>query len=783
MDSALRSLEFDRVLELISVEAKSQPGRRALGLRSPARSRQACEEAQAALAEMVSYYEGEGLLPLAGLIEVEPIYTKESLDLEDAWQILRSARATQAIRESFLRLQAPSPRLLEIARRIDDLGDLVSAVGRYFTKEGKLREDATPELRSIRQRIHAKRAQIQKTLVDLMNRHGEAIQEPIITMRGERYCIPVRTERRGDLPGILHERSGSGASVFIEPMPTVELNNDLAELLQQERAEIARLTILIAQQLRSASERVVVAVEISGELDAIQACAVFHRQCQATRPLFTDERRLELLEARHPLLDERLASLRQSAFGERDQSRVVPTTLLLNPDSPALVISGPNAGGKTVALKTAGLLSAMAMSGLPLPAAEGSVIPMVDSFHVLIGDDQDLLLHLSTFSAYLMRLKRILASANERSMVLLDELGSGTDPEEGGALAAAVIEHLLELGCLLIATTHLNALKNFAIQDPRIANASMEFDPESGTPTFRLIQGIPGRSRALEVAAMIGLPQQILEAARARLGDQHGEVDRLLAELQKEMRAVQEERGRLQQLSGEMERHAEAARQRSEALEKERRTVVKGVREELDRTEREVRQRLDQEIRRLRAIDRQERERVQAAQVVSTVVEPIDRFTVAETPRRPVRVGDRVEHRRLRLTGTVASIEGARVHLAAAGKRIQVELADLIPLEEPPPPKRQPQRRPDQPLAEPEVAAELNLIGQRVEEALEQSDKFIDRSLLAGKGAIRLIHGYGTGALRKALRDFLRQHRGVKSFRPGNEKEGGDGATVAILDV
>ena len=783
MDSALNSLEFDRVLSLIALEAKSEPGREAVARRRPLATLEACEEAQAELAEMVTFYAREGLLPCAGLSDVDAVFAREPIALEDSWQILRSARATQAVREALLRTEPPLPRLRSRAEAIDDLGDVIAAVNRYFTKDGKLREDATPELRSLRTRVQQKRSQIQKTLLDIMNRSGDLIQDPIVTLRGDRYCIPVRTERRSDLPGILHERSGSGASVFIEPIATVELNNDLADLLIQERAELARITGLIARELLDNGDRIRTSVAAAGELDAIQACAVIHRDMEASRPTFTMERRLELLEARHPLLDERLATLRRTAFGEDDDARVIPTTILLQPEAPALVISGPNAGGKTVALKSAGLITAMAMSGLPVPAADGTIIPMIRKFHVLIGDDQDLLQHLSTFSAYLARLKRILASTDEESLVLLDELGSGTDPEEGGAIAAAVVEHLLQTGCLLIATTHLNALKNVAIQDKRIGNASMEFNPDSGRPTFRLIQGVPGRSRAIEVAAMIGLPDSIVQSARARLGDQHGQADRLLSELQKQMHVVNEERERQQSLVAELERRVAEARKHSEELNAEKRSLAKGMREQFDKTEREVRQRLDEELRRLRAIDRKERDRIQGRELIASVTAPLTSMAPSQ-PSRPVRTGDRVEHAGLRLTGTVTEVDGSRAYLSSGGKRIQVDVADLMPVETAEKSRNaRTIERETQTLSEPDIAAELNLIGRRVEEAIDESDKFIDRSLMDGRGAIRLIHGHGTGKLKKALRDYLKQHRGVKSFRPGNEKEGGDGATVAILDV
>jgi DNA mismatch repair protein MutS2 len=336
------------------------------------------------------------------------------LDIEESWHVVRSVRATQAMREALLRSDG-YVRLAKIAQGIPDLNELLTKTNKYFTREGKLREEASPELRAIRSRMHTKRAAIQRALNDIMNRNAEAIQEPLIVMRGDRYCIPVRSDHRNAVTGILHERSGSGASFFIEPMAAIELNNDLADLLIQEREEIARITRFVSATIFEHHEDIIDATHVAGELDALQACGVFHDAVRGTRPSFSADRVLHIVDGRHPLLDERLADARQTAFGEEPgQRRIVPLTIDLDGERSALVVSGPNAGGKTVALKTAGLLVAMGMSGLPVPAAEGTVLPCVDALHVLIGDDQSVLEHLSTFSAYLTRLKRILTRATPR---------------------------------------------------------------------------------------------------------------------------------------------------------------------------------------------------------------------------------------------------------------------------------------------------------------------------------------------------------------------------------
>ena len=782
MQSDLHTLEFERVLTLIAMEAKSAPGKEAVAGRRPLRTAKECELAHARLAEMQRFYHRDGLLPLAGLTDVGPLFARESvLELEEAWQIVRAARATQSIRETFVRGDDYA-HLIELANSIPDLSELVSKTSKFFTRDGKLKEEASAELRAIRTKIHAKRTAVQRLLNDVMNRNADSIQEPLIVLRADRYCIPVRADRRNAVPGILHERSGSGASFFIEPIAAVELNNDLADLLQQEREEIARITQFISGLLFADADDVRAGVTVGGEFDALQACALFAVATDAKRPLFSDGE-LRIIDGRHPLLDERLAGAREAAFGEAPSDRkVIPITIELDRNRCALVISGPNAGGKTVALKTAGLLVAMAMSGLPVLASDGTTIPIADSLYVLIGDDQSVLEHLSTFSAYLMRLKRIVTKATSRSLVLLDELGSGTDPDEGAALAAATIEHLLEVGALLIVTTHLSALKGFAVDDKRIVNASMEFDSATHQPTYRMVVGVPGRSRAIDVAEMIGLPLSIITAARERLGDRYGETDHLLAELQRRMSEVLAERDQLGVERGALQSAQQRVTEAAAKLEAERAKVGSSFRDELERLKDDVSRQVAAEIRNLR----ESKANVDAKEVVNALLKPIEQaIEFAPAEEREVKAGDRAEHRKFKVTGEVVSIDGKKAIFNVNGKRMTVDLKDLNSLGSQIADRRS-QQKPGLRSAirdlRSDVSVELNLIGQRVDDALEESDKFLDRALLEGKAAVRIIHGFGTGKLRSAIREHLRKHPAVKSWRPGAENEGGDGATIAVLE-
>jgi DNA mismatch repair protein MutS2 len=786
----LQALEFERVLQLIATEAKSVPGKEKVASRLPFSTAAACELAQAQLADMLRFFHRDGLLPLAGLTDVAPLFDRESvLELDESWLIVRAVRATQSIRETFLRVDA-FPRLTELAKTLPDLSELVTKTGKYFTRDGKLREEASAELRAIRARIQTKRNAIQKALNEVMNRNAEAIQEQLIVMRGDRYCIPVRSDHRNAVPGILHERSGSGASFFIEPMGAIELNNDLADLLIQEREEIVRIMRFVSQMIFDEMPAIRDAVDVAAEFDALQACAIFADAVRATRPHFSTSRELNIIEGRHPLIDQRLADARAELFGETPTGRdVMPISVHLNGERAALIVSGPNAGGKTVALKTAGLLVAMAMSGLPVPAAEGTVIPVVDGLHVLIGDDQSVLEHLSTFSAYLMRLKRILARATSNSLVLLDELGSGTDPEEGAALAAATIEHLLASGALLVVTTHLSALKGFAVNDSRIVNASMEFDTATGQPTYRMIVGLPGRSRAIDTAQHVGLPASIISAARERLGDRYGETDHMLAELQRRMSEVLAQQDEVTRLREELETERRIAIEKAAKLEAERARVGASFRDELERLKDDVSRQVAAEIKNLRESDR--RSNVNASEIVRNLTSGVDKaIEFVPVEQREVHVGDKAEHRKFKITGEVTSIAHGKAVLSVGGRKMTVDVIDLVPKGGAPAtsPARGLKAKKgsavihsgDDSVAP--IAAELNLIGQRVDDALEESDKFLDRALMEGKQAVRIIHGFGTGTLRKAIREHLRKHPAVKSFRPGAENEGGDGATVAVLE-
>ncbi len=736
---------------------------------------------------MVRFRQRDGSIATDGLVDPVAVFdSAEAIDLATSWELLRAVRATQIVRESFVSTD-DFPHLRAIASEIEDLTPVSTAIGRYFTRDGKLREDASPELKSLRSKIISRRGAIQKTLQGLMKTNESAIQDEIITVRGDRYCIPVRADHRNAIPGILHERSGSGASFFIEPIAVVEANNDIADLLIQEREEMVRIARFIAGKLVESSDAITRAIEVAAEVDAIQAASAVFLMMDASRPDFTQDPTIRIEDGRHPLLDERLASLRHAALGEQEDSqarRVVPTSISIADDRQALLISGPNAGGKTVALKTAGLIVALATAGLPVPAAEGSIIPVVDHLSVLIGDDQDVLEHRSTFSAYLQRLRAILENASRKTLVLLDELGSGTDPEEGAALSAAVIEYLLETGCLVLATTHIAALKSVALSDKRIENASMEFDAASGHPTFTLVLGVPGRSRAIETAANIGLPPRVIESARALIGERYGDMDRLIAELQDRSSRVQQERDSIRRKREEIERRSGQLEERLKEVEAEKERVAEDLRAEVERIRRDVSHRVEEELKNLRAMDRKERESVKAKRVAASLQRPIEAFAES-LPRqsRALEVGGHARHRILGVEGEIVELSGTRATLRVRSKRMQVSPDDLVALASTEPEKRSRRGETAGADLDHEATVELNLIGKRVEEAIDESDVFIDQSLLAGTKAVRIIHGFGTGRLRQALRDYLRKHPGVKSFRPGGEREGGDGATIAILDV
>ena len=737
---------------------------------------------------------------LGGLDESAPLLSRlgpqgQALlpeDLLDLFVLVdRSEGARRAVPVEGVEL----PRLAGLLAPLADLSDIAGEKERIFESDGRIKDTATVRLHSIRAALLRLRRDVVKRLEELARERAEALSEGYVTEKGGRYCLPVRADRRDAVPGIVHEKSGSGQTFFVEPLGVVDANNALAEALEEEREEVHRILVALTARFSARKGDLAVAVSVLTELDAFQARAEWSGRVDGVFPAVSE--RVVLRGARHPLLDRRLAALREEVFGEDAEARAsdaVPLDLELPEGKRLLLLSGPNAGGKTVGLKTLGLFSLLSQSGFAIPAAAGTALPVFDRLLVVSGDAQDLLGDLSSFEAAMTRMARVLAEATPRSLVLLDELGSGTDPDEGAALAVAVLAHDRARGGLTVATTHLSAVKEWARGEEDVLSAAMEFDEATGRPTFRAKPGAVGRSRALAVAERAGLPRAVLAIAKERLGAGWAATDAALARLEAETLAARTESARAREASGRAEaRLADLEKERA-ALAAEKARLAEKARERVDRalealretTRREI-DRLREELRAGRAVSRG------ALMTVTNAARQAALDFVEEEPEAPaagpVSIGDLVRVRPWKTTGRLLRIETSRgeAEVEVGGKRMKVPVSSLIPLAAPSPPRRPAPAPPSRPAAAAvERAAsgpEVVLVGLRVDEALPEVERALNAALLAGQGTVRVVHGHGTGRLAAAVREFLDAHPGVASHRPGEAREGGTAVTVARLDV
>lgn len=797
-DATAQALELPSLLAVLSRLASSDLGRdRVVGLAPYEEEaglqlqRRRFEEAARLLAERSLVPDFD--VPLGALLDrlSSGRPPMEGVDLVRLADLGRSTRGAAArIRESV----PPCPELSRMAAELPDVEPLLRRIDRTLDRRGEVREDASPRLAALRQQIRRTRDQLYRELGDFVAGHKDELSEETIPMRGGRLVVVLQSGARGRSGGLIHGRSATGKSFYFEPLQVVETNNTLQQSSEDEEAERRRILMELLTEARAALPALHRHADFLAELDLLQASVRFGQRCDGHLPEIGPRHDLRLHGARHPLLDAGLADLRAEALGQAGHSGdVVPLEVELSPARRILVVTGPNAGGKTVALKTVGLLSLLAQCGLPIPASAGSRVPFLRRLVATVGDEQDLLADRSTFSGRLLRLKEAWELSGPDSLVLMDELGSGTDPEEGAALAVALLEGLLEKGSLSVITTHLTQLAAAALEMGGASCAAMEFDSQTGRPTFRLVPGPPGGSEALALARRLGLPAEWLDRAEARLGSEHRDLRRLIAEVERVRQELSETRDRLAieaADAGKLRRRLDAERN---AMEEERRNVGKKLKAELDSFRRETTERLRREVDRMQERFEEGRRRGLAAEAVESLFSEAPRFEEEEPAAEgPLVVGATVRHVGLGWQGTLDKMEPGRAEVLVRGKRVRCKPEELAPAGGAAPvmskadriaAESEPKSRRNVRDAEESVSVppELNLIGQRVEPALEELESYIDRALLASRKEIRIVHGHGSGRLRQAVRERLRAHRGVDSMRPGAPNEGGDGATVVQL--
>ena len=809
--TAIELLEFDRLREIVRGYTTCAPGRRATEALAPSQDRDALENDFALIREAREWLRAGGQLGFGALADPELWLARlrpESsgaaastavltpLELLDAASLAETAGW---LREYFREAKGDYPKLDERTALVGDFRSILSAIRKVVLPDGAISDDASPELRKIRNAQARTRDGIQKTLREILRARGAESGEDYVTLRNDRYVIPVRAaERRttGMRDAIVHGASATGQTVFVEPIAAIELNNKLVQLTEDEAAEIARILAELTDMLRGQAAPLQFAADTIAELDSIFARGRFAREYDCALPKFRDDGVLKLTTARHPVLEARLRA---------EGGEIVPMTLELGGSETVLIISGPNTGGKSVTLKTVGLAALAAQSAIPV-AAQAAELPLFDRVLADIGDEQSIAENLSTFSAHILNLRGMLAAATQNSLVLMDELGTGTAPEEGAAIAVALLEEFRSRHCIAIATTHHDRLKAWASSTPGVVNAAVEFDDVNLQPTHRLMVGVPGGSSAIAIAERLGLPRDIIASARAQITPEsreaadliaylhrsREEVDRLRSDLREQAAELQRERTELQgewvarqkkRIAELEQKFADALKQQDAAMER----AIAGVKE------REIRAQIEKQSKRAAVKVRTEaREEIDSAVVQHLSESQVDLGPAAAPAEKSVNASQLVAGTRVRVKGfpspvVLRRVDGRAGEVEAGPLRMKISLDDVIAVVEAEPVK--PKRAPWAPTSgvrvqtasEDPATDEINVIGCTVEEASERVDKFIDQAAVAGKPRVRVIHGHGTGALRRGLAEFLSSHPLVEHIAQEAIDRGGTAVTVVTL--
>ncbi|GIO04710.1 endonuclease MutS2 [Brevibacillus reuszeri] len=779
----LKTLEYDKMVALLIDKASCTYGKEKAAELVPFLRLDEVVTAQQGTAQAATVLRLKGSVPLGGIRDIRgPVQRARLNAMLAPMELLDIASTIMAGRrlKSFLLDMCDDhelPLLQYEAERIEGLRELETEIRRCVDENGDILDSASIELRQVRQEIRQVESRIREKL-DQMTRsssYQKMLMENIVTIRGDRFVIPVKQEYRHVFGGIVHDQSASGATLFIEPEVIVTMNNKLRELRLREEREVERILYVLTEQVSFAVEALLENVDALTELDFMFAKAQLAWSMKAICPRLNDRGYLHLKKARHPLIPREV---------------VVPVDVELGGEYTAIVVTGPNTGGKTVSLKTIGLLSLMAMSGLHIPAEEESEMTVFSSVFADIGDEQSIEQSLSTFSSHMTNIIHILANMDEKSLVLFDELGAGTDPTEGAALAMSIIDHVIESKARLVATTHYSELKAYAYDRPEVINASVEFDVETLRPTYRLLIGVPGRSNAFAIARRLGLPEHIIEVARGSISEEDNQVESMIASLERNRKTAEAERHQAEalrreaedlrrQLEEERAQFAEEKNKRMERAEDEARIAVQLAKEEADTIIRELREMMAEgmEIKEHRLIDAKKR--------LGNAVLELEKEKVKK-PAKAVRatqikVGDEVMVTSFGQKGTVLEKAGNDEFLVQIGimkmkvKREDMHVQNTMQQKPQAAPYTSVKRRSDN------IKMDLDLRGYNVEDGIREIDQFLDDALLAGLHSVSIIHGHGTGVLRKGVHEYLKHHRNVKSFRLGGQGEGGVGATIAEL--
>lgn len=668
--------------------------------------------------------------------------------------------------------------------RLEPITPLTSEIRRCILEEDEISDDASPNLKHIRRSIGQMNDRVHSTLTGLVNGSLKTyLQDSLITMRGDRYCIPVKAEYRSQVPGMIHDQSATGSTLFIEPMAVVKLNNDLKELYAKEQEEIQVVLARLSADTAEYTEAIRSDYTILSELDFIFAKGALALDMNASMPVFNTEGRIHIREGRHPLLDKKT---------------VVPITVTLGDTFDLLIVTGPNTGGKTVSLKTVGLFTLMGQAGLHIPALDRSELAVFHDVYADIGDEQSIEQSLSTFSSHMTNIVSFLKHVDEQSLVLFDELGAGTDPTEGAALATAILNHLHMRGIRTMATTHYSELKVYALSTEGVENACCEFNVETLRPTYHLLIGIPGKSNAFAIAGKLGLPAEIINEAKTQLSEQDESFEDLLTDLETSRRTIEKEQSEIAAYKRELEALKQEAKKKQEKLEEQKERILREAHEKAHDILAEAKETADETMRNFHkfgkeniSVSEMEREREKIRKKMEAARSGMSKDTAAKPHKQhkasDFKLGESVKVLSMNLNGTVTSLPDSKGNITVQMGilRSQVHISDLEIIEEKPSylqktanQTRKGKVKMNKALS---VSTEINLLGKTVDEAIAELDKYLDDASLAHLSSVRIVHGKGTGALRSGIHNYLRRQKHVKSFRLGAFGEGDAGVTIAEL--
>ena len=791
----LKTLEYHKIIEKLTEYAASEPGKRLCRELEPSSDFEEIVQAQAETADAVARVRQKGSVSFAGISDIggslKRLEIGSSLSIHELLAV--SSLLTCAARaKNYGRRQEselPDDSLDEMFRSLEPLTNVNNEITRCIISEEEVADDASPGLRHVRRQMKITGDRVHTQLNAILNSSRTMLQDPVITMRDGRYCLPVKAEYKSSFQGMVHDQSATGSTLFIEPMAIIKLNNELRELEIREQKEIEMVLAALSMELVPYVETILINLKLLTKLDFIFARAALARHYNCSMPKFNKNGYIHIKDGRHPLLDPK---------------KVVPINVYLGKDFDLLIVTGPNTGGKTVSLKTVGLFTLMGQSGLQIPAFDGSELAVFDEVFADIGDEQSIEQSLSTFSAHMTNIVKILNQADSRSLCLFDELCAGTDPTEGAALAISILSFLHNMKCRTMATTHYSELKVFALSTPGVENACCEFNVETLRPTYKLLIGIPGKSNAFAISKQLGLPDYIIDDAKTHLESNDEAFEDLLANLEQSRVTIEKEREEIASYKEEISRLKKNIEQKEERLDERKEKLLKNANEEAQRILREAKETADQTIRNINKLAASsgvgkelEAERTKLREKLDKVDKSLS-LKNNKGPKKTIspkklKIGDGVKVLTMNLKGTVSTLPNAKgdLYVQMGILRSLVNIKDLELLDEasvsgpgldPAALKRNNTGSGKIKMAKSfSVSPEVNLIGMTTDEAMPVLDKYLDDAYLAHLPQVRVVHGRGTGALRAAVHKHLKKLKYVKEFRLGEFGEGDTGVTIVTF--